>query len=134
MSSRKLQPIYHQDRISKQRKVLYSTKSAKKEYYPVPEALTTIGVFEILHNHTLVANTFWPLDAEVVEEEHTSQSTTEFVIRSSAGRATMSTIAEGIFYEEEMPLGFKMAIIYKVADVQDKTGRKTLKFRLVQHH
>jgi hypothetical protein len=77
-----------------------------------------------LHNHNLLANTFWPLDAEVVEEKRTSQSTTEFVIRSSAGRATMSTIAEGIFYEEEMPLGLKMTIIYKVADVQDQDREK----------
>jgi hypothetical protein len=36
----------------------------------------------------------------------------------------MSTIAEGIFYEEEMPLGLKMTIIYKVADVQDQDREK----------
>jgi hypothetical protein len=79
-----------------------------------------------LHNHTLVANTFWPSDTEVVEEKRSSQCTTEFVINASAGsaRATMSTTAEGIFYEEEMPLGLKMTIIYKVADVQDQDRQK----------
>lgn len=36
----------------------------------------------------------------------------------------MSTTPEGIFYEEEMPLGLKMAIYYKVSDVQDQNWEK----------
>ncbi|KAJ9358776.1 hypothetical protein C8Q69DRAFT_527250 [Paecilomyces variotii] len=107
---------------------LYSTKSAKTEYYPIPEELNATDVLELLHNHTLLASTFWSRSesSEVVEEKHTSHNTTEFEIKSSAGtaRATMSTTNNGLFYEEEMPLGLKMAIYYRIADVQDQNWEK----------
>ncbi|RHZ65997.1 uncharacterized protein CDV56_109429 [Aspergillus thermomutatus] len=105
-------------------KVLYTRESARKEYYPIPEALNTIDVLDVLHNHTLLANTFWPWsETEVVLEK---RGTTELVISSSAAstRATMSTTAEGIVYEEEMPLGLKMTIVYRVADMQDQPREK----------
>ncbi|RLL93411.1 hypothetical protein CFD26_100911 [Aspergillus turcosus] len=105
---------------------LYSRKSAEKEYYPVPEGLSPTDVLQILHNHTLLANTFWPRsESEVVEEKRTSNSITEFVINSSAGsaRVTMSTTTDGLFYEEEMPLGLKMAIYYKVVNIQDQNAQ-----------
>lgn len=110
------------------KKVLYSTKSAKTESYSIPEELNATDVLNILHNHTLLADTFWPQsESEVVEEKRISSSTTEFVISSSAGsaRATMSKTTDGLFYQEEMPLGLKMAIYYKVVDVQDQDQKAT---------
>ncbi|KAF7133827.1 hypothetical protein CNMCM5793_005239 [Aspergillus hiratsukae] len=106
---------------------LYSTKSAKTESYPIPEELNAADVLNILHNHTLLAGTFWPRpESEAVQQKHTSDSTTDFVISSSAGsaRATMTTTTDGVFYEEDMPLGHKMTIYYKVADVQDQNWEK----------
>ncbi|RHZ49666.1 hypothetical protein CDV55_101478 [Aspergillus turcosus] len=105
---------------------LYSRKSAKTESYPIPEQLDATDVLNILHNHTLLADTLWPRsESAVVEEKRTSNSITEFVINSSAGRArvTMSTTTDGLFYEEEMPLGLKMAIYYRVADIQDQNAQ-----------
>jgi hypothetical protein len=75
----------------------------------------------------LLASTFWSRsESEAVEEKHTSHSTTEFEINSSAGtaRAAMSTSTNGVFYEEEMPLGLKMAIYYKIVDVQGQNRAK----------
>ncbi|RYP27601.1 hypothetical protein DL767_007606 [Monosporascus sp. MG133] len=106
---------------------LYSTKTAKKEYYPIPDTLNLQDVLAILRDHSILSNVFWPRSArEIPEEKRTGPSTTEFSIGSSAarGRATMTTKADGIVYEEEMPLGLKMTVVYRVTDCPPGTWSK----------
>ncbi|RYO89738.1 hypothetical protein DL764_008541 [Monosporascus ibericus] len=98
---------------------LYSTKTAKKEYYHIPDALNLQDVLVILRDHSTLSNVFWPRSTmEIPEEKCTGPSTTEFRIGSSAARsrAIMTTKADGIVYEEDMPLGLKVTVVYRVAN------------------
>ncbi|KAL3475150.1 hypothetical protein BJX99DRAFT_230087 [Aspergillus californicus] len=87
----------------------------------MPEALNLQDVLMLLHNHSALSNILWPRSTfDTSEEKRTGPNTTEFRIGSTTSiaksKATMTTRAEGVAYEEELPLGLSATIVYRVAD------------------
>ncbi|OQD80297.1 hypothetical protein PENANT_c037G06849 [Penicillium antarcticum] len=98
---------------------LYSTQTAKKAYFPLSDALTEQDVLSFLHHHAVLAHLFWPPPVtEVVGQRHTNPTSTLFSIGSAAtkGTATITTAADETVYEEELPLGLRMTVAYRVID------------------
>lgn len=91
--------------VANDQTVLYSTQTAKKAYYPLPDALTQRDVLSFLHNHTALAHLFWPSLVTEVDERRASPTSTIFRIGSAAtkGKATITTAADEAVCEEELP-------------------------------
>lgn len=104
--------------VANDQTVLYSTQTAKKAYYPLPDALTQRDVLSFLHNHTALAHLFWPSLVTEVDERRASPTSTIFRIGSAAtkGKATITTAADEAVCEEELPFGLRMRVVYRVID------------------
>ncbi|PYH64418.1 uncharacterized protein BO88DRAFT_429486 [Aspergillus vadensis CBS 113365] len=112
--------------------VFYSTKHAKTSYYHIPSTLNLEDVQQILRNHSTLAHIFWPQLANDPEnllfENQTGPSTTEIQIRPASGsgpgpsgtkcKASITSHHEAreVVVAEEMPLGLRMTLIYRVSD------------------
>ncbi|PYH54844.1 uncharacterized protein BO96DRAFT_424449 [Aspergillus niger CBS 101883] len=110
----------------------HSTKHAKTSYYHIPSTVNLDDVQQILHNHSTLANIFWPQtvnDPEnLIFENQTGPSTTEIQIGPASGsnpgpsatkcKARMISHHEAreVVVEEEMPLGLRMTLVYRVSD------------------
>ncbi|GLA57663.1 hypothetical protein AtubIFM55763_002155 [Aspergillus tubingensis] len=110
----------------------YSTKHAKTSYYHIPSTLNLEDVQQIFHNHSTLAHIFWPQLANDPEnllfENQTGPSTTEIQIRPASGSGpgpsgtkckasiTSHHAAREIVVAEEMPLGLRMTLVYRVSD------------------
>ncbi|PWY73406.1 hypothetical protein BO83DRAFT_398825 [Aspergillus eucalypticola CBS 122712] len=112
--------------------VFYSTKYAKTSYYHIPSTLNLEDVQQILHNHSTLAHIFWPQLANDPEnllfENQTGPSTTEIQIRPASGsgpgpsgtkcKASITSHHEAreVVVAEEMPLGLRMTLVYRISD------------------
>ncbi|GCB24625.1 hypothetical protein AAWM_07510 [Aspergillus awamori] len=112
--------------------VFYSTKHAKTSYYHIPSTVNLDDVQQILHNHSTLANIFWPQTVNdpgnLIFENQTGPSTTEIQIGPASGsnpgpsatkcKARMISHHEAreVVVEEEMPLGLRMTLVYRVSD------------------
>ncbi|GFN20356.1 homoserine O-acetyltransferase [Aspergillus tubingensis] len=110
----------------------YSTKHAKTSYYHIPSTLNLEDVQQIFHNHSTLAHIFWPQlvnDPEnLLFENQIGPSTTEIQIRPASGsgpgpsgtkcKASITSHHEAreIVVAEEMPLGLRMTLVYRVSD------------------
>ncbi|EHA22331.1 hypothetical protein ASPNIDRAFT_45100 [Aspergillus niger ATCC 1015] len=110
----------------------YSTKHAKTSYYHIPSTVNLDDVQQILHNHSTLANIFWPQTVNdpgnLIFENQTGPSTTEIQIGPASGsnpgpsatkcKARMISHHEAreVVVEEEMPLGLRMTLVYRVSD------------------
>lgn len=96
----------------------YSTQTAKKAYYPLPDALSQQDVLSFLHNHTALAHVFWPQLVTGVDERRTCPTSTIISIGPAAtkGKATIATMADEAVCEEELPFGLRMSVVYRVID------------------
>lgn len=104
--------------------VFYSTKTARKEHYPVPEALDTQHVLGVLHDHSTLAQVFWP---EVLREKHTDSHSTAFIIGPSSAitKATLTSQGDGVICSEGMPLGLQFTVTYRIVGPQNSQKEST---------
>lgn len=107
--------------------VFYSTKTAKKEHYPIPEALDTQHILGILHDHSVLAQVFWP--TEVLEEKRTDSRSATFTIGPSNAttKATLTSQGDGVICSEEMPLGLQFTVTYRIVSPQENSQKETTK-------
>ncbi|OJJ68640.1 hypothetical protein ASPBRDRAFT_308365 [Aspergillus brasiliensis CBS 101740] len=107
----------------------YSTKHAKTSYYHIPSTLNLEDVQQVFHNHSTLAGIFWPQptnDPEnLIFENQTGPSTTEIQIGPTLGsgsatkcKASLTSHHEAreVVVIEEMPLGLRMTLAYRVSD------------------
>ncbi|GKZ23510.1 hypothetical protein AbraIFM66951_007610 [Aspergillus brasiliensis] len=107
----------------------YSTKHAKTSYYHIPSTLNLEDVQQVFHNHSTLAGIFWPQptnDPEnLIFENQTGPSTTEIQIGPTLGsgsatkcKASLTSHHEAreVVVIEEMPLGLRMTLVYRVSD------------------
>lgn len=79
--------------------VFYSTKTIKKEHYPIPKALNTQYVLGVLHDHSMLSQVFWPPSlTKVLEEKHTDPSSTKLLVGLSnvRSRAKLTAQTDGV--------------------------------------
>ncbi|ODM20525.1 hypothetical protein SI65_03578 [Aspergillus cristatus] len=102
----------------------YSAKTAKKEHYPIPEALNTQHVLGVLHDHSVLVQVLWP--RQVLEEKRTDSSSTTFTIgpSDSTTKATLTSQGNGIVCTENMPLGLQFTVTYRIVTSQENSRKE----------
>lgn len=107
--------------------VFYTTKEAEKSHHPIPSGLKEQDASNILHDHPLLAAIFWPSRRIIKQgEDSPTPRTTHFSVGSASGSETSyKTSLTSQFNEkevilvEDMPLGLKMTVAYRVISGED---------------
>ncbi|XPS73965.1 hypothetical protein M3J09_006093 [Ascochyta lentis] len=108
------------------RSYFYSSKTSNRKTYPISDGLDSGEVVQILHDHSVLAQIFWPHSSATVRAEMNSPpSMSEFVIgqQGSSYKATLCSQENGATCIEELHLGIKVTIVYSVA-TQDQLSQK----------
>ncbi|BCR89121.1 uncharacterized protein ACHE_50319A [Aspergillus chevalieri] len=102
----------------------YSTKTAEKEHYPIPEALNTPYVLGVLHDYSVLAQVLWP--RQVLEEKRTDLSSIASTIGSSdsTAKATLTSQGNGIVCTGNMPLGVQFIVLYRIVTSQENSRKE----------
>ncbi|KAF2123426.1 hypothetical protein P153DRAFT_361993 [Dothidotthia symphoricarpi CBS 119687] len=96
----------------------YSSKQGSKKKYPLPVGFNDEDVIQILHDHSMLSQIFWPHSSTAVRPETDAKpNMSQFIVRSedSSYKAAISSQKNGVTCTEELPLGFKITITYVVA-------------------
>ncbi|KAH6867039.1 hypothetical protein BKA58DRAFT_216526 [Alternaria rosae] len=95
----------------------YSTKTGSKSTYPLPDSLNADDILQILHNHSVLSQIFWPHSSATIRTQPSSTSNVSNFIVGQYGseyKATLCSQSDGVVCTEEMPLGVKATITYVV--------------------
>lgn len=114
--------------ISDKWQVLYSTKTGSKSTYPLPDGLNADGILQILHNHSVLSQIFWPHSSATIRIQPSSMSNvSNFLVgqHGSEYKATLCSQPDGVVCTEEMPLGLKATITYAVVD-RDRLAKQQI--------
>ncbi|KAF5857186.1 hypothetical protein ETB97_006178 [Aspergillus alliaceus] len=107
----------------------YSTKAAKKELYPISEALSIQDVLDVLHTHSMLSQVFWPLSVtEGLEKKTTTPQRTKFTVSSldTNDKATLTSQADAVTCTEETILGLRFTVTYRIIDSRYNPEQKII--------
>lgn len=109
--------------------VLYASKDAKKSYYSIPSMLCGQDVLKILLDHSHLASILWPAPRTgedqrngISEKKQVAPHITEIRIGptsgSGPGKASITSHEEAreVVVQEDMPLGIKMTLVYRLCN------------------
>lgn len=111
-------PLVHRSRTNTAYKIVfYTSKTAQKAYYPLPNALGYEDVLSIIHNESLLRQIFWP------ESTNSNEGTLAPGLSSLVGgllpspqiKYSLSVRENGVICTEELPLGFMATITYTLS-------------------
>jgi hypothetical protein len=105
-------------KVSNKQQVFSSTKTGDKSTYPLPDSLNSDDVLQILHNHSVLAQIFWPHSSAALQTQPSSTpNMSNFLVGQckSEFKTTLCSQPDGVVCTEEMPLGMKAIITYVVA-------------------
>lgn len=126
MSSCKCLKLSTCSEVANSNQAFYSTKTAKKQHYPIPEALNTRYVLSILHDHSVLAQVFWP--TKLLEEKCIDSHSTFTIGPSNATtKATLTSQGDGVICSENMPLSLQCTVTYRLVAPQEISQRETTK-------
>lgn len=111
-------PLRNVRRISNKQQDYSSTKEGGRNTYPLPDSLNYDDVLEILHNHSVLSQIFWPhSSARVRIQPGSVSSMSNFLIEKdrSEFKASLCSQPDGVTCTEELPLGLKVTTKYVIA-------------------
>ncbi|CAI9634962.1 unnamed protein product [Alternaria burnsii] len=106
-----------------------STNEGGRNTYPLPDSLGYDDVLEILHNHSVLSQIFWPHSSARVRIQPGSVSNmSNFLIEQGQSEFKVSLCSQpnGITCTEELPLGIKATTKFVIGGCDQIAGEQTV--------